>query len=300
MKYAIIVDSSCALTKKQAEALGWFYTPLHINIDEKEFEDGVDINTSNLFNFYTKKAKVKTSAINIAKTTELFEKLSKEYDKIIFYPISHHLSSTYQTSKTMEEDFPKLRTIKSVQIVQLIVLDLIWFEKQMAKDPSKMDEYLKYIEDGGFHKSITLIPKYNDYLVKGGRLHPAAAAIAKLFKIVPLIAVDGGQLKKEGVGHVFSKTTIKNIVSKAKNFKINDKKNVLLTAYIHTGASKEEQKTFIEEFKKQYHQDPWVNWLAPVVAIHTGPEAFSNVAVECPKETKQIFWEKMDKIKDLL
>ncbi|UUD35262.1 DegV family protein [Mycoplasmopsis caviae] len=300
MKYAIVVDSSCALTKKQAEALGWFYTPLHINVDDKEFEDGVDINTSNLFNYYTKKAKVKTSVINLAKTSELFEKLSKEYDKIIFYPISHHLSSTYQTSKTMEEEFPKLRAIKSIEIVQLIVLDLIWFEQQMAKDPSKFEEYIKFIEDGSFHKSITLIPKYNDYLVKGGRLHPAAAAIAKLFKIVPLISVDRGELKKEGVGRVFAKSTIKNIASKAKDFKLENKDNELISAYVHTGASQEEQEKYIEEFRIQYKQEPFVGWLAPVVAIHTGPEAFANVAVECPKETKELFLNKMEQIKDLL
>ncbi|WP_334687351.1 DegV family protein [Mycoplasmopsis felis] len=64
---------------------------------------------------------------------------------------------------------------------------------------------------------ITLIPKHNDYLVKGGRLSPAAATIAKLLKIVPLIRFENGKLEKQGKGRLFLKSIFNEIDIKFNN-----------------------------------------------------------------------------------
>lgn len=297
MKYAIIVDSACGLTQKQAEKLGWYYLPLHIEIDNVEYEDGVDITTKNLFEKYTKEADVKTSAINIGKTIELFEKLSKEYDKLFVYPISKFLSGTYQSLENLALEFPKLRVIKSVEVVQLIAFDLFWFENQMKKDPSKFEEYLQFIENNGFKKSLTLIPKYNKYLVKGGRLTPAAAIIAKMLNIVPLIKWEDGQLKKEGIGRNFKKTVLKNIEDKYDFFKQLNNPNAFV-AYLHSNASEEEKTSIVAKFESLFNFKPYITLIAPVISIHTGPEAYAAVVIDLDKQTKEIIEEKIKLINE--
>ncbi|MEA4115642.1 DegV family protein [Mycoplasma sp. 744] len=286
MKYAIIVDSSCGLTKEEANKKGWFYLPLHIIIDGKEYKDGIEINSSNLFQFYKDNNDAKTSAINIGEAQELFEQLSKEYDQIIVYPISQHLSGTYQMLNLLSQDFPKVRIVKSKQIVQLIILDLLWLETQLSNDSSKLEEYLDFIENKGFRNSITLIPKYNKYLVKGGRLHPSAALVAKMLNIVPLITFSDGKLLKEGVGRVFKKTVLKNIASKS-NFKLENQNNELCYIYLHSNAKIEEQNEIVNEFSKIYNIKPLVHKIAPVVSIHTGPEAYVGIVLEINKELKE-------------
>ncbi|KUH47445.1 DegV family protein [Mycoplasmopsis meleagridis] len=295
MKYAIIVDSSCGLTKEEAEQKGWYFLPLHIIINGKEYRDGIDINGKNLFDYYTNDVDAKTSAINIYQAQEMISELSSKYDKVIIYPISKYLSGTYQMLSTIANEFSNVKVIESKQIVQLILLDLIWLENKIKENSDKIDEYIDFIEKKGFRNSITLIPKYNKYLVKGGRLHPSAALVAKMLSIVPLIAFDNGQLLKEGIGRIFKKAVIKNIESK-KNFIKTNSENEILYCYLHSGAKKEEKELFVKTFNETFKQNVFVKYISPVVSIHTGPEAYVGIAIELDKKTKQDFEDFLNQI----
>ncbi|WP_027120538.1 DegV family protein [Mycoplasmopsis lipofaciens] len=295
MNYAIVVDSSCGLTKEEAKKLGWYYLPLHISIDGKEFRDGIDVDSSTLFNFYNLKSDVKTSAFNIGEAEQLFNELSKNYEKIVVYPISKHLSGAYQQIKTLANDFPKVVVIESIQVLNMITLECLWFEREMKNNSSKFEEYISWIESGGLNKSATLIPKYNQFLVKGGRLHSSAAVVARMLKIVPIIKWEKGMLVKESLGRVFSKATLKYIGEKSKSFKPKHK-GQLLTFYLHSNASEEDKKAYISEFRNKFNQDPIVDYIAPVVSIHTGPEAFACLIFEVDPELKKYIFEKMELI----
>ncbi|QSF13554.1 DegV family protein [Mycoplasma sp. Mirounga ES2805-ORL] len=298
MKYAIVIDSSSGLTKKQAEKLGWFYLPLYITIDGKEYADGVELTSRNLFDKYTLKSDVKTSTFNMGEAYNLFSDLSKTYDKIFVYSISKNLSSSYINFKSMENEFPKLKVIESIQITYLIPFDIVWFEHKMKEDSSKYEEYIQYIENGGFKKECSLIPKYNKYLIKGGRLHPSAAAIARLLKIVPIIKWENGSLLKESIGRSFEKTCIKLIKSKAKDFEV-EPGHELMVSYIHSGPKPDDLQLFQNTFKEEFEEIPFTEFISPVVSVHTGPEAFVIILVSMPKWLKQEFLEKYEQIKNI-
>lgn len=296
MKYAIVVDSSCGLTQEQAEKLGYFYLPLHITINNKEYRDGIDVNGANLFDFYDKKSFGKTSAVNMGQANDLLEELSSEYDKVLVYPISKHLSGTCSALTTIAQEYENVRVVQSIQVVQIILLDLVWFQYQMSIDPSKFDEYVDQLENGWFRNTVTLIPKYNDYLVKGGRLHPAAAAVAKLFKIVPMICFEQGQLKKEGVGRSFTKTTLKSVEKKKEILPLKEGKEPLAMV-LHSMALENEKSEFINKVVQEFNVNPVVDIIPPVIAIHTGPEALAIVIFELDRVIIDKFVETMDKIK---
>ena len=42
-KIALVVDSTCGYSKKEAEKMGMFYVPVILTIDGKDFNDGVDV-----------------------------------------------------------------------------------------------------------------------------------------------------------------------------------------------------------------------------------------------------------------
>ncbi|WP_029608538.1 DegV family protein [Mycoplasma simbae] len=296
MKYAIVVDSSCALAQEQANKLNWHYLPLHILIDGKEYRDGVDINTTNLFEFYGKKQEGKTSAVNVGVADELFAKLTKEYDKVLVYPISKNLSGTCSSLTTLARDYENVRVVQSIQVLQMIVMDLVWFEHQMELDPTKFDEYVEQMEQGVGRKVATLIPKYNNYLVKGGRLHPTAAAVAKLLKIVPMICWEEGSLKKEGVGRSFAKTILKAVDNKADILPLQPGKQ-LLTLALHSMSPQEELNAFASHISQVLGVEPIVDLIAPVVAMHTGPEALAVLAFEIEPEIIAKYKELFNKIK---
>lgn len=284
MKIAIVIDSASGLSKQQTEKLGWYLLPLQMEIDGKNYMDGLDLVHENFFNIYKKESKAKTSTFNIAYATDLFTNLSKEYDKILVYPISKYLSSSYALLKNMESDFPKLRIIESVQIAQLMTIDLLLFEEKNIQNENSFEEAVKIIEQDVRRQSITLMPKYNDYLVKGGRLHPSAALIAKLLKIVPMIKWDDGQLKKEGKGIVFNKTVKKCIQSK-QNFYETLQLNNRCSFILHSNSNNVEE--YAQAMKHIYQESPIISYIPNVICIHTGPEAITIINTEVTPGVKK-------------
>ncbi|WP_406617827.1 DegV family protein [Mycoplasmopsis lipophila] len=285
MKIAIVIDSAAGLSKEQVEKLGWYLLPLNIDIEGKNFIDGVEINSTNFFDYYKKESKAKTSAFHLGYAEELFTKLSMEYDSIVVYPISKYLSSAYSMLQVIQSDFPKLKVIESIQVAQLMLFDLLYLENKNIQNEQDLDNVIKSIENGERKQSITLIPKYNDCLVKGGRLHPAAALIAKLLKIVPLIKFENGQLLKESKGLVFAKSVKKMLESKLDFYNnLSDNRCVIL---LHS--QPKELEEFVKYTKEIYHIEPFISYIPTVVSIHTGAEAFVCIVTELdPKIQEKI------------
>ncbi|WP_025755094.1 DegV family protein [Mycoplasmopsis cricetuli] len=287
-KIAIIVDSSCGLTKEQANKLGWYFLPLNIEIDGINYLDGIEINSNNIFEKFSKDSKkIKTSSTIIGHALELMEKLSKEYEKVVVFPISKYLSGQNQNLIQFANEFKNVYVIKSLYVAQLIILKIIEFLKFIEQGIS-FEKAIEKIETWDDSLSVTLMPKYNDFLVKGGRLTPSAAALAKLFKIIPMIKFEHGKLQKEGKGRVFSKTVISAIDAKANL--VNDWNNydfVLLTS------NNPEINYYKEYIKNTYNKEALVLQCPSVISIHTGPEAIAVILInKILNEQKQI----LDKI----
>ncbi|WP_029513476.1 DegV family protein [Mycoplasmopsis primatum] len=284
MKYAIVVDSSIGLTKYETEKLGWYFLPLNINIDGTNYADGVDITPKTLFEKFNLKSDVKTSMFNMKEAIDLFTKLSNEVDRIFVYPISTHLSNTCDTLTAMRNDFPKLRVIRSKQISVPLLFDAIWLDSKLKSEPEKADQFVETIEKATWNNSVTLIPKHNRYLVKGGRLHPAAAGIARLLKLVPLIRWFDGQLLKEGIGRNFEKSILKNAQDKVKNFKL-EKDFTMIPIIIQSGVDSHDLEQYSNTIKDLTNISPWVFDIPPVVAMHTGPESYVLGLMSFPTNT---------------
>ncbi|MGZ9763002.1 DegV family protein [Mycoplasma sp. 4013] len=264
-KLAIIIDSSSGLTKEQAQRLGFYYLPLIIQIDGKSYQDGIEITKDNLFTVFNKNTKnVLTSATPIGYASDLFAQLSNEYENLVVFPISMHLSGQYQILKNLEQEFPKLKVIASLNLSFTVLDQVSRFKKEFALS-NDVDLSIKNVSDWNKSLDITLIPKYNDYLVRGGRLTPALATLAKLLKIVPLIRFREGKLVKQGKGRIFLKSVFDEI-----NRKLELKENrdlVLLTA------NGDFDQEIIDYYKNSYDGNILVFPIPTVVAIHTGPEA---------------------------
>lgn len=287
MKIAIIVDSSASLSVEEINKLGWNFLPLYINIDGKEYADGVDFTSENIFEFYKKSSKAHTSASNLQEAKNLFDKLSKTHDKVIMYPISTELSSQYANLSVLAQEYDNIDVIQSKNICELIVLDLFNF---LDKKIQSLSEYEEALKDLGTYKKdqqVLLVPKYPDSLVKGGRLSPTAAAIAKLLKIVPIIEFKNGALVKYGKGRVFNKV-VSGIVKDT--IKLTQKKPNLKNLILHSECSD------LQNFVNMYDQNElkYIYNIPSVVTIHTGLEAIVILALN----TTDAHIEKLKKLRN--
>lgn len=284
MKIGIVVDSSCGLTKKQAEKKGWHYLPLYITIDGNEYKDGVEISPSTLTDFYKSDSKVSTAATPIGFVDDLFDKLSKEYDQVIVYPISKHLSSQYQNLKVIakKEKYSNIHIIESIGVTHLILDDLLKFEHDIKNNEITYKQGINRMADPKLkEKSIVyLIPKTNDALLNGGRLTPAAHKIASLLKIVPIISFKEGKLEKHGKGRVFDKTLTKTFDAYWKEVdKFLDKSKPYSLIINHV--KNQDIDNIVSRFKEM-HSNLNIKIIPTpsVIGIHTGLESIAISIIE--------------------
>ncbi|VEU76478.1 DegV family protein [Mycoplasmopsis columboralis] len=276
---AIVVDSSCGLTKEQAQLKGWFYLPLNIEIDQHNYLDGINLTSQNLFEKFSKDSKgAKTSSTNIGYALDLLKELSNKFEYVVVFPISKYLSGQNKNLSNFAREFTNVYVIESLFVAQLISLKAMEF-MNLINSGTSVKEAIKIIENWDERVSVSLMPKYNDFLVKGGRLTPSAAAIANLFKIVPIIKFENGKLEKEGKGRVFSKTVFNVIDQKFENSSSDENELIIL----HSQNS--EINSYVEYAKQKYNLNASLSIIPPVISIHTGPEAV--VVIKYPKLTKQ-------------
>ncbi|MHA0272490.1 DegV family protein [Mycoplasma sp. 48589B] len=265
-KIAIVVDSSCGLTKEQVEALGWYFLPLKIELDNKIYNDGDNLKSDELFRYFSLDTKsYKTACTPIGIAEDLIEKLSQDYDYVVAFPISKHLSSQYQNLKGLESLYPKLRVFDSEYIAILLTFQVYEFLSLVQDQNMDVDTALQKAAQWREDMLVSLFPKYNDYLVKGGRLSPSAATVAKLLKIVPIISFYHGKLEKEGKGRIFNKTILNKIDEKLQG---SDSDLLIL----QNDCS--EYPQFVEYVKENYPKNRIFSTCLPnCISILTGPEA---------------------------
>ncbi|WP_033161520.1 DegV family protein [[Mycoplasma] collis] len=282
MKIAFVIDSSVGLTQENAKKNDLYFLPLYINIDDKEYADGIDLQNEEVFNLINKNSKISTSATPLGQAFKLIEKLENEYDKIIIYPISSKLSSQYSNLKTAFKDNRKVYVVKSNKLTLLTLLDILRFKKNIEHN-MEFNQALEMLENN-VEGELILVPKYNDYLVKGGRLSPSAATIAKLLKIVPIIELKNGALEKRGKGRIFNKSLV-NIYNE-----IYNKFPTYKTIVLHSNNN--EVNEIVDKFKQISKNKIEVFSIPNVIAVHSGPEAVAfsviNITDNEIKEIKKI------------
>ncbi|WKX02688.1 DegV family protein [Candidatus Mycoplasma mahonii] len=271
MKLGIIVDSSCGLTKDQVEKRGWIFMPLSLTIDGKEYIDGVDIEPETFYSKITPESKVKTACTSPGIITKILKDHVKKYDHIIVYAISINLSSQTSNISMAAKDFKNVDVIQSKGVGNMIVKNCEEIEKH-ANNGAKIDELLALGEKMSNNLHGLVVPQYMDWLVSGGRISPAAAKMAGMLKIIPIIELKDGKLDKYGKGRSFRKTLKKSAQALLKEDGRDE--NVEWLIY---NARNEEIDSIKLDIEKIVGRKINVYSFPPIVGVHVGKGAVAIV-----------------------
>lgn len=189
-KLAIILDSFCGREKSQVEANENFYfIPLKVVIDGKEYKDGVDLPHTELLKLSNTAKEVKTSQPSPAEVEELFSKLSKEYEMVIYLSVGSALSGTFQTASMLAQEYKNIHVINN----HLVGREFMEISHHLM---SKANELLPagilalaedFIKNAG---ATYVIPRDVDAFIRGGRLGKAVAFVLEKLKAVPIISYE--------------------------------------------------------------------------------------------------------------
>ena len=287
MSVAIVTDSNSGITQAHAQELGISVLPMPFTIDGETYYEDINLTQEQ---FYEKledpEAEIHTSQPLPGDIIALWDRLLKDYDELVFIPMSSGLSGTCESAMVFAADYDGRVQVVNNQRISVTQYMSVLDAMQMAKD-GKNAAYIKQrLEETKFDSNIFITVDTMTYLKKGGRVTPAAAAFAGLLGIKPVLRIYGEKLdafaKARGMANA-KKVMIKAITDDLeKNYGgINpDAPNAWLgMAYTHNPAEAEEFRAEVSAAFPNYHIDMYP--LSLSISCHIGP---GSLAVTCTKK----------------
>ncbi|MCI5773349.1 MAG: DegV family protein [Erysipelotrichaceae bacterium] len=194
-KIAIMVDSGADITVGEAKEMGVYVVRMPVVVDGVEYIEEKEINDREMAKMMRNGAVAKTSQPLLGESIKMWEALLKDYDEVLFLPISSGISGTYQTSSRASEadEFKDKVFVVDSKFVCAPTKVLIGFIKQMIKAGYDSKMIKEKVEKEAELFAI-IVPEDLVYLKRGGRISNAAAMLGNLLKIVPVLKVENGAI----------------------------------------------------------------------------------------------------------
>lgn len=286
-KVAVITDSNSGITQEQADELGIFVVPMPVIVGEEIYYEGIDMDRKQFYEKLSEDIDVSTSQPSPADVIKLWSDLLVSYESIVYIPMSSGLSGSYQTSAMLANEFEGRVHVVNNQRISVSQRQSVLDALEMIGAGMSALEIRESLEDDKYNSSIYITVDTLDYLKKGGRITPAAAAIGSILRIKPILQIQGEKLDS------FAKARTTN---NAKKLMINAIKNDILNRFgdnegegdillqiAHTNGDKAAE-ALREELELIFPDYPiYVDHLPLSISCHLGPGA---LGVGCIKKLK--------------
>ena len=283
-KVAILTDSNSGITQEEAEQAGIYVFPTPVYINDEVFYEGVDLTTDQFFARQAEGAEIKTSMPVVGDVIDKWESLLEEYDEVVYIPLSSGLSSSCETAIMLAEDYDGKVQVVNNQRISVTMKLSVYDAKRLADAGKSATEIKEILEAMRFESTIYIMVDTMEYLKKGGRITPAAAAIGSLLKIKPVLQIRGEKLDSFAKARTVkqAKQIMMDAIAKDMDEVLHDPtgENTII-AMAHT-QNEEEIAKFKAEVEERFPgHDIFVDPLSLVVSSHIGPGA---LAVTCTKK----------------
>ncbi|MDY4999635.1 MAG: DegV family protein, partial [Lachnospiraceae bacterium] len=211
-KIRIITDSNSGITVDDARELGVTVLPMPFSIDEEVFFEQESLTQEQFYEELAAGKNIMTTQPSPGQVMGIWDEALKEYDEIVYIPMSSGLSGSYQTAAMLAEDYEGKVYVVNNQRISVTQRQSVLDALRLIEAGKSAKEIKDILEEDRFNSSIYLMVDTLVYLKKGGRITPAAAALGTLLKLKPVLQIQGDRLD------AFAKA---RTVSQAKSIIIN-------------------------------------------------------------------------------
>ncbi len=192
----IITDSNSSITQEESKKLNITTIPMPFTINDEEYFEDISITQDSFYKYLANDASVTTSQPSQFYLEEIFEETLKEYDELIYIPMSSGLSGTCANATKIASKFNGKVQVVDNQSISVIQKQSVMKAIDLVKSGKTALEIKQILEETKNKCSIYITVSTLKYLKKGGRVTPAAAAIGSLLKIKPILYSNGGNFEK--------------------------------------------------------------------------------------------------------
>ena len=269
-KIIITCDSTVDLSKELIEKLDVKVIPMTVNMEGKEYKDGVTITPNDIYRSVDRTGELpRTAAINISEYIQFFEAIREDEDDIILnFTISSKLSSTFQSSYNAVGLLENVYTIDSYNLSTGIAL-LVMEACKLRDEGKDIQTIIQTIEELKLKVDASFMIDDLKYLAKGGRCSAMARYGANILAIKPCIDVQDGAM---GVGKKYRGKFLKVL----KNYISEKLENVddLVTDHIfitHAGVDQEAIDLVYNDLKERnIFKNIYITQAGATISCHCG------------------------------
>ena len=196
-KVAVMTDSNSGITQEEAKKLGIKVIPMPFNIDGEEYLEDINLTQEGFYKKLEGGAKVSTSQPSIAYVNSIWDELLEEYDEVIYIPMSSGLSKSCATAlQSAEANYKDKVYVVDNQRISVTQRQSVLDAMKLASCGYSGKEIHDKLMEVKFDSDIFIMVDTLDYLKKGGRITPAAAALGGMLKLKPILLIKGEKLDK--------------------------------------------------------------------------------------------------------
>jgi len=193
MKYKIVADSSCDLTREMKENMNIEIVPLTLRLGNKEYRDDENLNVKE---YIKDMSSFKASPETSCPSPKDFIEKYKGDESTFVVTLSSKLSGTYQSAvlaknlfkESIENKFIHVFDSLSASVGETMVCKKI--HELAAKGMHELEIVEKVTSYISEMKTFFLLESL-DHLAKAGRLNPIIAKIASALEIKPIMGANG-------------------------------------------------------------------------------------------------------------
>ncbi|HEY8344595.1 MAG TPA: DegV family protein [Bacillota bacterium] len=274
MKVGIVTDSGSDLSRNLAAELGIEIIPFHVNLNNNDYRDGIDITRQE---FYTKlveqKLTPKTSQPALGVFVDTYRRLLQKFDALLSIHISGKLSGTFQTAQMAREMIPgaDIRVVDSLS-ASMGQGGLVLEAYRALQKGFSLDQVVKLLES--LRKRVRLFVTLDtlEFLKRGGRVGRVTAFLGSVLRVKPLIRLVNGEV--EPIAKARSRREAISLLLAEFKKEITAETKAII-AVLHTAAEEEalRLKTRIQEDFKQ--AEILLREAGPALGTHVGPGALA-------------------------
>lgn len=281
-KIAIVTDSNSGISPDLAQELGVFSLPMPFIIDGETYYENVNLTQAAFYEKLENDADIATSQPLVGNILDMWDKILEDYDELVHIPMSSGLSGSCATALTLAEDYDGRVVVVNNQRISVTQRQSVMDALALVKAGKSAVEIRDILEEVKYESSIYIMMDTLKYLKKGGRITPAAAAIATVLRIRPVLQIQGEKL--DAFAKARNEKLGRNIMIEAIQKDIDSRfggKEQVLVYVAHTN-NEAAALDFAQTIRAELGMDvTYCDALSLSIACHIGPGA---LAVACSKK----------------
>lgn len=284
----ITTDSNSGITPGYAKEHGIGVIAMPFTVNGRVYHENEDLAPQELEKMIEQEAEVSTSQAEPQGLAELWGRALEKYDRVVHIPMSSGLSGSCSTAFALAQEYGGRVSVVDNRRVSVTQKQSVLEANAMARAGKTAEEICAMLDRMAAQSRIYLSVETLTYLKRGGRITPAAAGLATVLSIRPVLLIAGGKLEKFDAprGTRRARKLLMDAIEKDRDTMFEGQKTVIRAAYSTYDASVQD---WIRELTVRFPEHSvFVDRLPANVTCHVGPGACGLTVSAVPEETGEV------------